>query len=355
MAFLWPALMAESASEFASAVAREFVDLAIGSEADTKGPEPCWTTPNSVALELTSVRLRDFSTASEGVPTLVCAPFALHGATITDFAPQHSLVAALQGAGLRRVLVTEWRSASPYMRYLSIDNYLADLNVLVDSLGGAVDLVGLCQGGWMALIYAARFPAKVRRLVLAGAPIDLAAGSSKLSSLARDTPLAIFKQLVDLGGGRILGSHALRFWEPHSPDREMIAHSLQSSDVAGSVACCRLEARFRDWYAWTMDLPGAYYLQVVEQLFKENRLATGCFVALGRRIDLADVGCPLYLLAARDDEVVAFEQIFATENLVGSQRCAIHKATARCEHLGLFMGREVLANVWPEIARWLSH
>src|SRR4051812_29003393 len=185
MAFLWPALMAESASEFASAVAREFVDLAIGPDADTKGPEPRWTTPNSVVLELTSVRLRDFSTASEGVPTLVCAPFALHGATITDFAPQHSLVAALQGAGLRRVLVTEWRSASPYMRYLSIDNYLADLNVLVDSLGGAVDLVGLCQGGWMALIYAARFPAKVRRLVLAGAPIDLAAGSSKLSSLAR--------------------------------------------------------------------------------------------------------------------------------------------------------------------------
>ena len=283
------------------------------------------------------------------------SPFTLHSATIADLAPGHSLVEALARNGCRRLFLTDWRSATSDMRHFTIDNYLAELNVAVDEIGGPVDLVGLCQGGWMALIYAARFPAKVRRLVLAGAPIDLAAGSSKLSSLARDTPLAIFKQLVDLGGGRILGSHALRFWEPHSPDREMIAHSLQSSDVAGSVACCRLEARFRDWYAWTMDLPGAYYLQVVEQLFKENRLATGCFVALGRRIDLADVGCPLYLLAARDDEVVAFEQIFATENLVGSQRCAIHKATARCEHLGLFMGREILADIWPEIARWLSH
>jgi pimeloyl-ACP methyl ester carboxylesterase len=44
------------------------------------------------------------------------------------------------------------------MRYLSIDNYLADLDVAVDELGGKVDLVGLCQGGWMALLFAARFP-----------------------------------------------------------------------------------------------------------------------------------------------------------------------------------------------------
>ena len=29
-------------------------------------------------------------------------------------------------------------------------------------IGPPVDLVGLCQGGWMALVYAARFPGKVR-------------------------------------------------------------------------------------------------------------------------------------------------------------------------------------------------
>jgi poly(3-hydroxyalkanoate) synthetase len=355
MAFLWPALVAESASEFASAVARQFVDLAIIPEADTKGPEPRWTTRNQVALELSAVRLRNFSTGTKGVPTLVCAPFALHGSTITDFARHHSLVEALQRAGLERVFVTDWRSASSDMRFLSIDNYLADLNVLVDGLGGTIDLVGLCQGGWMALIYAARFPNKVRKLVLAGAPIDLAAGDSKLSSLAGNTPLVIFKELVDLGGGRVLGDHALRFWAPHSPDREMIAHSLQPSDPAGSAPFDRLEARFRNWYAWTLDLPGTYYLQVVEQLFKDNRLAAGRFVALGRQVDLSEVRCPLFLLAARDDEVVAPAQIFATENLIGSPRSTMHKATAPCEHLGLFMGKDVLASVWPDIAHWLLH
>ena len=69
-AFLWPALVAESASEFASAAAKELANLAIEPQPQTGAHEPQWTTQNRVALELPAVRLRDFSTASEGIPTL---------------------------------------------------------------------------------------------------------------------------------------------------------------------------------------------------------------------------------------------------------------------------------------------
>jgi poly(3-hydroxybutyrate) depolymerase len=212
VAFLWPALAAETASELASAVAKEFATLAVGSATEPDAAEPEWTTRHDVALELESVRLRDFSAAHDGIASLICAPYALHGSTIADFAAGHSLVAALRDAGLKRVFATDWRSAGPDMRFFSIDTYLADLNVLVDEIGGKVDLIGLCQGGWLALIYAARFPAKVRKLVLAGAPIDNGAGASGLSRLARDTPISIFKELVDIGQGRIRGQHVLRFW-----------------------------------------------------------------------------------------------------------------------------------------------
>ena len=178
------------------------------------------------------------------------------------------------------------------MRFWSIDDYLATLNVMVDELGGAVDLIGLCQGGWMALLYAARFSAKVRKLVLAGAPIDIAAGESKLSDLANGTPSSIFKELVELGHGRILGDRLLQFW-PLDMERDEIHRLLQSTDAIGSAAFRRLESRFRDWYGWTVDLPGSYYLQVVNKYFKENRLATGEFVALGRQIDLSRLHCPI--------------------------------------------------------------
>ncbi len=233
MAFLWPALAAETTSEIAAAAAREFVKLAVGPAAgETNSREPQWTTRNKIALELSAVRMRDFSTRAEGTTTLVCAPFALHGATIVDFAPHHSLVAALQSAGMNRVFVTDWRSATPEMRFWAIDDYLAALNVLVEELGGAVDLIGLCQGGWMALVYAARFPAKVRKLVLAGAPIDLAAGKSRLSELTDSTPSSLFTELVELGEGRILGQHMLSLWAPE-PERAEIHHLLEAGRCGG--------------------------------------------------------------------------------------------------------------------------
>jgi poly(3-hydroxyalkanoate) synthetase len=306
-----------------------------------------------VALEQTAVRLRDFSTGADGAVTLVCAPFALHGATVVDFAADHSLVAALQTAGVSRLFVTDWRSATADMRFLSIDDYLAALNVLVDELGGVVDLIGLCQGGWMALIYAARFPAKVRKLVLAGAPIDIAAGRSKLSDLANNVPISIFHELVEVGEGRVLGHRVLPLWTPKTLSREEIHHVLESAEASGSASFRCLETRFRDWHAFTLDLPGTYYLQVVGELFKQNRLATGDFIALGRRIDISKLRCPTFLLAARDDDIVAPEQIFAMERLVGHGRCTVAKAIAPCGHLGLFMGRKVLSTIWPDVACWL--
>jgi hypothetical protein len=190
--------------------------------------------------------------------------------------------------------------------------------------------------------------------VLAGAPIDIAAGSSRLSEFARITPTAVFMEMVDLGGGRILGHDILQIWAPNALDTSTIHHMLQAADPPDSPAFHLLEARYRVWHASTVDLPGVYYLQVVEQLFKENRLADGRFVGLGQRIVLSKVRCPLFLLAAHDDEVVASEQLFAAEHLVDARQCRVRKAVAPCDHLGLFMGRRTLSEVWPGIADWLS-
>jgi hypothetical protein len=45
--------------------------------------------------------------------------------------------------------------------------------------------------------------------------------------------------------------------------------------------------------------------------------------------------------------------MFAIEQLVGTPAHAIAKALAPCNHGGLFMGRKILTDYWPRIARWL--
>jgi len=351
--FLWSALAAASAGEIASVVTKQLSHLAAGYSSNCTFSEPTWATPNRIALELPAMRLRQFSDHREGMPTLVCAPLALHDATLADFAPGHSLTEALQASGLRNVFVTDWRSASADMRFFSIDNYLAELNVVVDELGGCANLVGLCQGGWMALAYAARYPNKVHALVLAGTAVDIKAGASELSRLAHTVPLSTFKQLVEIGDGRVRGAHLLQLWKNPPLESEAIHGLLQIRDDIVAPRSSRLITLFREWYARPIDLPGTYYLQVVHWLYKENQLAAGRLVGLGRAIDLSMVNVPIFLVGARDDEIVAPEQLLAAKRLVGSNRRQIRQAIIRCSHLGLFMGANTLQTVWPKIGRWL--
>ena len=358
-ALFWPMMAAMSASEATSAFVHQMArmtaaDVAMRPEA----PRPEWVAPNKLTIELPTVQLRDFSAGKAGTPTLICAPYALHGATVADFAPGHSLVEALQAHGRGNLHVLEWRSATPQMRLYCIDTLLADFNVVVDEFDQPIDLIGLCQGGWMALLYTARFPAKVRRLVIAGAPIDIAAAESGLSKLATRTPIRIFAELLKVGDGRLRGQMMLDLWGPAPTEEAAIRRELQITPADASAPLSpeerELHDRFRRWYDWTVDLPGIYYLEVVQWLYKENRLAQGTFFALGRRIDLAQVKLPMLLLAGRDDQIIASEQVLAAASLVGTPPEHIKTLVAPATHLGLFMGRDTLAHFWPDIVSWLD-
>jgi poly(3-hydroxyalkanoate) synthetase len=300
-------------------------------------------------MELRSFCVPD---TNQGPATLICAPFALHGATIADLAPGHSLVEVFKRNGCRRLFLTDWRSATAEMCHLTIDTYLAELNAAVDEIGAPVDLVGLCQGGWMALIYAARFPDKVRKLVLAGAPIDTNAKSSRFTVAAQTLPPAVFDELTRLGDGRMLGRRAVELWEPALKSGDVAAALQVAPDALGRQSALR--ERFDTWNGSTIDLPGPFYRQAVQWLFKENRLAQGRFTALGRRIDLGTVRHPLFLLGAADDEVVPLPQLMAVRDLVGTRPHDIESAASPGNHLSLFIGAETLRTAWPRVAQWLA-
>jgi poly(3-hydroxyalkanoate) synthetase len=351
--FVWPLAAAVLAGKANVQFLEDLMSSVSGKRSVSSSLSLPWTTSNTVALELASMRLRNFSTETGGLATLICAPYALHSASIADFAPGHSVVEALCQGGLSRVFVTDWRSATPETRYFSIDNYLADLNVAVDELGPPVDLIGLCQGGWLALVYAARFPKKVRRLVLVGAPIDIAAAESQLSRFVADVPLRMFDELVRQGEGIVHGDRMLESWGISSGSNEAEA-VLQNPPDLDSARGRELCDRFRQWYAETLNLPGVFYLQVVKWLFKENQIAEGRFVALGQQVDLTRLSAPIFLLAASNDEVVSVDQLFATTRLVGTPAESLDKITEPCGHLSLFLGSKALDGSWRKISHWLS-
>lgn len=226
----------------------------------------------------------------------------------------------------------------PDMRDLEIDQYLAEVNVVVDDLGGRANFVGLCQGGWISAMYAARFPHKVASLVLAGAPIDTDAGNGPVKGMARTLPMSFDKELVATGGGLMRGELMLQAWKGMHPAKHYISGHIELYERIDDPAYLRKKETFESWYENPIDLPGRWYLQAILQLFKDNRLAKGSFVGLGRRLDLPDVTCPVYLLAGESDDITTREQVFDAEKYLGTPRDQIEKKLIPGGHIGLFMG-----------------
>jgi poly(3-hydroxybutyrate) depolymerase len=342
--FLWPLAPAIELAEEGLQAFQENLKFLREAETIAAPPPPEWASPNQIRLDLDTMRLRDFSASdrsAEQYPVIIDAPYAGHSATIADYAKGQSLVETLQAAGARHLLVTDWKAAN------------AEINVAVDDLGGTVLLIGLCQGGWMSAMYAARFPAKVRALVLAGAPIDTHAGDGPLKHLVRELPASFYDEMVDAGGGLMRGQTMLAGWKNMHPGEQYFGKFVDLYEHVEDSRYLKRTETFERWYENPIDLPGRYYLQAINLLFRENRLARGRFVALGRPLDLRDIRCPLYLLAGEADDITPKEQVFAAADLVGTPSDKIARRLVPGGHIGLFMGTRTLTQSWPAIAAWL--
>jgi len=354
--WFWPFAAAIEMEEAGMKLFQENVRYVSEVEKLAAPPPPEWATANHVVLELDTMRLRDFSAPhakATDVATLVDAPYAGHSSTIADYARGQSLIETLRASALPRVLATDWKSATPEMRDFDIDKYLAEINVAVDDLGGEVNLVGLCQGGWMSAMYASRFPGKVRTLVLAGSPIDTDAGDGPIKRMAHRLPMSFYEELVATGGGRMLGRLMLAGWKSMHPQAQYVDKYLDLYQHIEDKSYVARTEQFEDWYENALDLPGRYYLQAIGELFKGNRLAKGEFVGLGRRLSLKDITVPVFLLAGAQDDITTSEQVFNAERLLGAPHKDIEKQLVPGGHIGLFMGTHTLREAWPKIGRWI--
>lgn len=302
-------------------------------------PAPQWATKNKVILDLHTMSLRDFSTKKERINTLIVAPYAGHTSIIADFSTRQSLVKTLIENGVTTLFVTEWKGATQETKHYDIDNYLCELNLCIDDLGGAVNLIGLCQGGWLSAMYAARFPNKVNTLVLAGAPIDTNVGEAKINDYAHTFPMEFYKKLVAVGGGILKGEIMLKGFKSLNPEKQYLKKIAKLYENIDNAEYIEKFEEFERWYEYTIDLPGTWYLQVVKEIFKENRLFKGKFIGLGKEINLKEINCPAYLLAGEGDDITPKEQVFNAEKRLGTDKSKIVKDLASGGHIGLFMGQ----------------
>jgi poly(3-hydroxyalkanoate) synthetase len=322
--------------------------------AATDRQRPGWASRNEVVLEAPVARLRDFSTTprSRVLPTLVLPPQAGHDSCIVDYSPEQSQMRTILEAGLTRAYALDWIGATATTKDATIEDYLDVIERAIDHIGDRVNLIGDCQGGWLATIFAALHPELVNTLTIAGAPVDFHAGEpvihAALRSLAPGGNLAFYRALVAAGGGVLYGEHMLAGFIAIKPDNE-IARQLQLLRNLDDPAHVARYREFEDWFKHTQAIPGALYLWIVEHLFRDNELIAGELEIGGERIELAKIECPLNLLAGAADHITPPDQVFALADYAGTPSQEIVRDTTTGGHLGLFMGHEALSAHWPPL------
>ena len=318
---------------------------------DRRVPE--WHLPHTTVISTPFAHVHDFSPADADpgvVPTLVLPPQAGHSSHVVDFAPGQSQLTAMLDAGLTRLYAMEWRPATAQTRDVTITDYLDVIDRAIVHAGWRANLVGDCQGGWLATIYAALNPERVHTLTLAGAPIDFHGGESVIAASTKVMTSALgmapYRMLVAMNGGNMSGRAVLSNFILMQPQSE-ISRQLQLFEGLDDPQHVERYRVFEDWFKYTQDIPGAFYLWLVEHLFHRNELINGRLVVDGRRADLANITCPVLLLAGARDHITPPAQLFAAADAVGTPRADIVQRTSAGGHLGLFTGRQALTEDWP--------
>lgn len=150
------------------------------------------------------------------------------------------------------------------------------------------------------------------------------------------------------------GKVMLAAWKAMHPGEQYFSKYVDLYEHIDDPVFVKKREDFEAWYENPLDLPGRWYLQAVQQLFKENRLAKGTFVGLGRTLSLKIIRCPVTLLAGDRDDITTAEQVFNAEKYLGTPAQDIVKILAPGGHIGLFMGSHTLKEYWPKVARWIA-
>jgi poly(3-hydroxybutyrate) depolymerase len=197
-------------------------------------------------------------------------------------------------------------------------------------------------------------------LILMGGPIDARRSPTAVDTLAARRPLAWFQQnLIHAvpesypGAGRKVYPRFLQFagLVAAHPDRLVGSHWDYYLDlVRGDVARAEAHRRACDAYNAVLDIAAEYYLDTVQIVFQEFRLACGNWRVRGQPVRPQDIHTTALLtIEGERDDIAGRGQTQAAHDLCQglAARHKRHVTARQCDHYDLFSGPHWSTEIYP--------
>ena len=142
-----------------------------------------------------------------------------------------------------------------------------------------------------------------------------------------------------------------------NPDRHVKAHAtLYDNLIAGNDIAADTTKAFYDDYFAVLDLPAEFYLETVQYVFQEYRLARGTLEYRGRPVNPAAIRRTglLTVEGARDD-ICSVGQTVAAQDLCSKVRPQLraHHLQPGVGHYGVFSGSRWEQQIYPVVRRMI--
>ena len=311
---------------------------------------PIGQTPHTVVHRQDKLVLRHYvPAADEGLLPVVVVPSLINRATIVDLEPDRSLVGALARMN-HPVYLVDWGVPGPEDADEGLEEVV--LGLLHRSVFRArhhakadrVILLGYCQGGTLAAVYAALRPDHVAGLATLATPIDFSKGG-RFADFANsaDVEAAIGPDgLVDLD----VMATAFKLLDPMGNWTKYMALEEASRDPR---RLARTLARER-WLEENVPLPGRFAREFIEQTYVHNRLVDGTFTVGDETVDLGRIEAPVLVNPCARDFIAPAEACAPLADLVGSEDVTVEELAAG--HIGAVVGGYGPAVWYPMLDAW---
>jgi polyhydroxyalkanoate synthase len=297
-------------------------------------------------------RYRPLAASAGLAPVLIC--YALvNRPYMMDLQPDRSLIRGLLARGLDVYLI-DWGYPAAADRFLELDDYVNRyIGGCIDHIRGvlgvpAVNLMGVCQGGTLALCHAALHPEGVRNLITMVTPVDFHTPENLLSKWIRGVDVDRMVEAFGNIPGELLNATFLSLM----PLRLTSQKYAGIADIADDPEALANFLRMEKWILDSPDQAGAAFAQFIRWFYQENRLVLGGLTIGGGRVDLRQVDCPVLNIHASQDHLVPPSATMPLRGLIGSQDYTSFEFDSG--HIGIYVSARAQEILPATIAEWLE-
>jgi len=288
-----------------------------------------------------------------GLPPLVICYALVNRPYMLDLQPDRSLIRGLLARGLDVYLV-DWGYPDRNDSALSLDDYVNRyLGACIDHVRRehgipSVNLLGVCQGGTMAICHAALHPDRVRNLVTMVTPVDFHTDDNLLSKWAQKLDVdGIVDALGNVPGGLLNAAFVALM-----PLRLTVRKYAGLADIARDRGALENFLRMERWIHDSPDQAGTAFRQFIRDFFQENRLVRGGLEIGGQAVDPRRINCPILNVYAKLDHLVPPSSSRPLGGLVASSDYTPFEFDGG--HIGIYVGRNAQELLPQNIAQWLN-